>query len=126
MNDGGKNAYSSTTPGRNMLTLLGLADKNAFLINTWNTLPESDQQWVYNNTFATVKCQTHQVQNPMPAVVIRVEAARSNHAILLDYLASEVAIEEAEIGSTNPNIPILQFHKGQTSFRDARGQRGLQ
>ena len=39
-------------------------------------------------------------------VVIRVEAARIDNAILLDYLTSEMALEEPEIGSTDPNIPI--------------------
>jgi hypothetical protein len=39
-------------------------------------------------------------------VVISVEAARVDNAILLDYLASEVAYEEPEIRSTDPNIPI--------------------
>jgi len=42
----------------------------------------------------------------MPAVVIRTEAARVDNAILVDYLTSEVAVEEPEIGSTDPNIPI--------------------
>jgi len=75
-------------------------------MNTWNTLPESYQQRVYNNTLATVKRQIQQVENPMPAVVISVEAARVENAIHLDYLASEVALEGPEIGSTDPNIPI--------------------
>jgi hypothetical protein len=61
---------------------------------------------VYNNTLATVKRQIQQAENPTPAVVITVEAARVDNAILLDYLASEVALEEPEIGSTDPNIPI--------------------
>jgi hypothetical protein len=39
-------------------------------------------------------------------VVISVEPARVDNAILLSYLASEVALEEPEIGSTDPNIPI--------------------
>jgi len=39
-------------------------------------------------------------------VVINVEAARVDNAILLDYLASEVALEQPEIRSTDPNIPI--------------------
>jgi len=75
-------------------------------MNTWNTLPESYQQRVYNNTLATVKRQIQQAENPMPAVVISVEAAHVDNAILLDYLTSEVAPEEAEIRTTDPNIPI--------------------
>jgi len=75
-------------------------------MTTWNTLPESYQQRVYKNTLATVKSQIRQEENPTPAVVISVEAARVENAILLDYLTSEVALEEPEIGSTDPNIPI--------------------
>jgi len=75
-------------------------------MNTWTTLLESYQQRVYNNTLATVKHQIQQAENPMPAVVISVEAVRVDNAILLDYLTSEVALEEPEIGRTDPNIPI--------------------
>jgi len=42
----------------------------------------------------------------MPAVVISVEAAHVDNAILLDYLTSEVALEEHEIRSTDRNILI--------------------
>jgi hypothetical protein len=66
-------------------------------MNTWNTPPESYQQRVYNNTLATVKRQIQRVENPMPAVVISVEAARVDNAILRDYLTSEVALEEPDI-----------------------------
>jgi len=75
-------------------------------MNTWNTLPESYQQRVYKNTLATVKRQIQQAENPTPATVISMEAARVDNPILLDYLTSEVALEEAEIRSTDPNIPI--------------------
>ena len=75
-------------------------------MNTWNTLPESYHQRVYNNTLATVKHQVQQAENPTPAVAISVEGVRVDNAILLDYLTSEVALEEPEIGSTDPNIPI--------------------
>jgi hypothetical protein len=75
-------------------------------MNTWITLPESYQQRVYNKTLATVKHQTQQVENRMPAVVIGVEAAHINNPILLDYLASEVALVEPEIGRADPNILI--------------------
>ena len=61
---------------------------------------------MYNNTLPTVKRQIQQAENPTPAVVISVEAARVDNAILLDYLASEVALKEPEIGSTDPNILI--------------------
>jgi hypothetical protein len=61
---------------------------------------------VYNNTLAPVKRQIQQAENPTPAVVISVEAERVDNAILLDYLTSEVALEEPEIGSTDPTIRI--------------------
>jgi len=105
-NDGGKIAFCCAVMGRKLLTSPGVADTYTFLMNTWNTLPESYQQRVYNNSRATVKRQIQQAQNPTPAMVISVEAARVDNAILLDYLASEVALEEPEIGSTDPNIPI--------------------
>jgi hypothetical protein len=78
---------------------------------TGSKLPESSgivvsQQRVYNNTLATVKRQIQQAENPTPAVVTSVEAARDDNAILLDCLTSEVALEKPEIGSTDPNIPI--------------------
>jgi hypothetical protein len=92
--------------GRMLLTSPGVADTYTFLMNTWITLPESYQQRVYNNTVATVKHQIQQAKNPTPAVVIRVEAAHVDNAIHLDCLTSEVALEEPEIGSTDPNIPI--------------------
>jgi hypothetical protein len=39
-------------------------------------------------------------------MVIRVEPAPVDNAILLNCLTSEVALEEPEIGSTDRNIPI--------------------
>jgi len=77
-----------------------------FLINTWNTLPESYQQRVYKNTLATVKHQIQQVENPTPAVVISIEAALVEYSTHLDYVSSKVALEEPEIDSTDPNVPI--------------------
>ena len=61
---------------------------------------------MYNNTLASVKRQIQQAENPTPAVVISVEAAHVDNAILLDDLTSEVALEEPEVGSTDPIIPI--------------------
>jgi len=61
---------------------------------------------VYTNTLATVKCQIEHVENPLPAVVISVEAAHLNNSILLDYMTFKVAIEEPEIRSTDPKILI--------------------
>ena len=42
----------------------------------------------------------------MPAVVISVEAERFDSSSLLQYLTSEVALEEPEIESNDQNIPI--------------------
>jgi hypothetical protein len=39
-------------------------------------------------------------------VVISPEAASVDNSLLLDYLDSEVALNEYVIGSTNPNIPM--------------------
>jgi len=75
-------------------------------MHTWNTLPASSQQRVYNNTLAAVKRQIQQVESPTPAVFISTDGAHNNNAIHLDYLTSEVALEEPQIRSTNPNIPI--------------------
>jgi len=105
-NGDGKIASCCAVTGRKLLTSPGVADTYTFLMNSWNTLLESYQQRVYNNTLATVKRQIQQAGNPTPAVVISVEAARVDNAILLDYLASEVALEEPEIGSTDQNIPV--------------------
>jgi hypothetical protein len=105
-NDGGKMVSCCAVTGRKLLTSPGVANTYTFLMNTWNTLPESYQLRVYNNTLATVKRQIQQVENPTPAVVVSVEAARVDNAILLDYLTSEVAIEEPEVGSTDPHIPM--------------------
>jgi hypothetical protein len=105
-NDGGKNISYHAATGRKLLTSPGVADTYTFLMNTWNTLPECYQQRVYNNTLAKVKRQIQQAVNPMPAVVLRVEVVRIDNAMLLDYLASEVALEEPGIGSTDTNMPI--------------------
>jgi len=105
-NDGSKIAPCSASTGRNLLTSPGVADTYTFLMNTWNTLPESYQQRLYTNTLATVKRQIQQPENPTPAAVISTEAARVDNAILLDYVTPEVALGEPEIGSTDLNIPI--------------------
>jgi len=40
-NDGGKYSSCCTATGRKLLTSPGVADTYTFLMNTWNTLPES-------------------------------------------------------------------------------------
>jgi hypothetical protein len=91
-NDGGLRASYCAATGCKLLTTPGVADTYTFLLNTWNTLPESYQQRVYNITLATLTGQIQQADNPMPAVVISLEEARVDNAILLDYLASKVAL----------------------------------
>jgi hypothetical protein len=105
-NDGGKIVSCCAVTGRKLLSSHGVAHTYTLLMNIWNTLLESYQQRVYNNTLATVKRQIQQVENPTPALMIRVEAARVDHVILLDYLTSEVALGEPETGSPDPTIPI--------------------
>jgi hypothetical protein len=61
---------------------------------------------VYNITLATVKRQIQQAEKTTPAVVISTAAASVDNAILLDYLTSELALEQPEIGSTDQNIQL--------------------
>jgi hypothetical protein len=84
MNDGGKNASCCTATGRKLLPLPGIANMYTFLMNTWNTLPESYQQTVYRNTTPPVKRRIQQEENQSPIMVISVEAERVDNAILLD------------------------------------------
>jgi len=74
-------------------------------MNTWNTLLESYLRRVYKNTLATAKRQIQQAENPMPGVVITMDAACVDNAIL-DHSFSGVAREEHEIWSTDLHIPI--------------------
>jgi hypothetical protein len=91
---------------RRLLTLPGVADTYPFLMNTWNTLLESYQQRVNIHTVAAVKHQIQRPENPTPTVVIRVEAAVVDNAVLHDYLTSEVVRKERDIRSIDPNITI--------------------
>jgi hypothetical protein len=105
-NDDGEISSRLIITDGKLLTSPGVADTYTFLMNTWNTLPESYQLRVYNNILATAKCQIQQAENRMSPVVISVEAAQVDNAIFLDYLVSEVALGEHGIGSTDPNILI--------------------
>jgi hypothetical protein len=69
--------------GRKLLSSTGVADTDTFSMNPWNTIPESYQQRVDNNSLATVKRHIQQAENPMAAMVISVDAARVDSAILL-------------------------------------------
>jgi hypothetical protein len=59
---------------------------------------------VYKNTLATVEHHIQQAENSTPAIVISVEAPSIHNSIFLDYLTSKVALQQAEIESTDPNI----------------------
>jgi hypothetical protein len=100
-NDGGNITSYCAATGPKLLTSPGVADTYTLLMNTWNTLPESYQQRVYNNTLATVKRQIQHAENPTPAMVISTEAEGVDNAILLEYLTSEVALVVPEIASTD-------------------------
>jgi len=93
-NDCGKNASSCAVTGRKLLKSPGVADMYTFLMNTWNTLPESYQQRVYNSSLATFKQQIQQAENPTPVTVISMRAVPVDNANLRDYVTSEEAFEE--------------------------------
>jgi len=61
-NDGGNNASCCAATGRKLLISPGVADMYTSLMITWNTLLESYQQRVYQNTLTTVKRQILQVE----------------------------------------------------------------
>jgi hypothetical protein len=105
-NDGGMIASCPTATGRKLMLSPGVPDTDSSLMNAWNTLPESYQRRLYKNILATVKRQSYQAENPMPAMVICVEAAHVDNAMLLDYLVPYVDLEEPEIGSSDPIIQI--------------------
>jgi hypothetical protein len=89
--DRGTNSSCCAATGRKLLAWHGVPDTFTFLMNTVNTLPDSFQQTVYKNTLAQVKHRSHRAENPMPAVVLRVDAVRVGNAVVGDYLTSEVA-----------------------------------
>jgi len=102
----GKNALCCVAMGCKLLTSPGIVDTYTFRINTWNTLPKRYQQRVFKNNFATVKHQIQQVENRMPAMVISMEAARVDNAILLYHLTLKVACRDPNIESPDTKIPI--------------------
>jgi hypothetical protein len=64
---------------------------------------------MYINTLSTLKRKIQQVDNPTPPVVITTEAACVHNVMLLDYLTSEVGLEDVETVSTDPSIPIDNY-----------------
>ena len=101
MNDGHASTSCCASTGRKSLTPPRVGDKYTILMNSSNLLPGSYQQRVYKTTLATVTRQIQQAENPTPAVAISVEAVRVGNAILLDYLTSDVPLDEHEMGSAD-------------------------
>jgi hypothetical protein len=96
-------------------------------MNTWNTLPESYQRRVTKNSLSTVKHHIQQAENHTPAVVIRVDAARVDNAILRGNLTSEVPLPDPDIGCTDPTIPIdNNCMHDELHFGMPGGEQGLQ
>jgi hypothetical protein len=124
-NDGGNVETCCAVTERKLLTSPGIADTYRFLMNTWNTPLESYQETVYNNNRATVKRQMQPPVNPMPAMVISMESACVDNAILLEYLASEVALEEPDIESTDRNIPQTTFARMTNFISGFQGAAGI-
>jgi hypothetical protein len=71
--------------GRKLLTSPGVAVMYTFLMNTRNTLPESYQQRVIKNSLATVTHQNQQVENATHGMVISMDEASVDNAILLTF-----------------------------------------
>ena len=59
-NESGKYTSFYAATGRRLLTSHGVSAMYTFLINTWNTLPESYQQRGYKNKLGTVRRQIQQ------------------------------------------------------------------
>jgi len=95
-----------TAKSRKALTSPDVADMDSILMNTSYTLLESYQQWVYDNTLATVNCQIQQAENQIAALVISMQAAHVMNEMLFDYYTSEVESEQPGIESCDPDIPI--------------------
>jgi hypothetical protein len=76
------------------------------MMNTWNTVLESYQLRVYNNTAATVEYQMQQVENQMADVVISKDAVSIYNNFHVHELTSEVVLMVLAIRITAPNILI--------------------
>jgi len=105
-NNSAINVFCTAATGCKLFTWPGVAATYAFLMNTSSTLPESCQLSLYSNTLAPIQCRIHQMETRTPAVVICMEVARIANAVLLHYLTANAALEEPELASTDPNIPI--------------------
>ena len=105
-NQRGNNEFYCAAKSCKLLTSPGVADMYTFLMSTWNTLPVSYHQRLYKHTLPIFKRHIQQAENPTPSVVVSMEAACVENAILLDYLTSEVVLVEPEFSSTDRNILI--------------------
>jgi len=65
-NNGGKNSSCCVAMVHKLLTSPGIADTDRFLMNTWNTLPQSYQLRVYKDSLATAELRMQQAENWMP------------------------------------------------------------
>jgi len=119
-NDGGKNASCCTATGRKLLTSPGVADMYTFLMNTWNTIPESYERRVYRNTLPTVKLQIQHVQNPTPAMAISMEHQQN---VIYSLGASRRVREDVECKLRCVNFRRLSDHR--RAFRQAFGVTGI-
>jgi hypothetical protein len=106
----GKNASCCAAMGFKLLTSPEIPETYTLLMNSGNTLWESYQQRVYNDTVSAVHHQIELTENKIPAEVIRTEAVHIDNAILLDYLTSNVALEEAMIESSDPYILLYNHY----------------
>jgi len=123
-NDAGKDISCCVATGHKLLTMPGVGETYTILMNTWNTQPESCQPRVYTSTTAIFKRQIRQAENSTPAVINRMDAGCIDNGILLNYLTSEVALEDLVIGSTNPYTPIdINCSDGEMHFRMAECSR---
>lgn len=91
-------------------------------MNPWDTQLESYRLRVYTCTLATVRCQIQQVENPIPAMEISMEAVHVDNTICLDHLASKVALHKRELWSTDPYTPPDQnYIDDEISFGISKG-----
>jgi hypothetical protein len=105
-----KNASCCATMGFKLLTSPEIPETYTLLMNSGNTLWESYQQRVYNDTVSAVQHQIELTENKIPAEVIRTKAVHIDNAILPDYLTSNVALEEAKIESSDPYILLYNHY----------------
>jgi hypothetical protein len=104
--------------GHTWLTYPAFEDTYRFLENSWYALLESYQQRLNSNSLATVERMSQHADNPALPMVISLQVACVNNAILLDNLTSQMAIEETEIRRSNRNIPIdYHYANAELHFR---------